>query len=267
MSNAFSSTAIFSRKNPQVVRFQKLHQKKYRKQEQAFIVEGLREIRTALDNGFVLSTCFYRDSLLPAQMAFTQSYNGHCYAATDDIMAYLSKRDNASDAVAIFEQKWADLAELKVTPQAFWVALESPKKPDNVGAVIRVAEAAGASGVILLDDFCDPYALESVRASTDAIFQLPLVAAKSADFLAWAAQQKVQVIGTSLENCIDYRQANYAAPTVMVMGTEYQGLSDTLQSACDQLVTIPMRGKTNSLNLSVASGILLYEISNTKFAQ
>lgn len=256
---------ISSKKNPQIQFLTKLRLKKYREKWQLFIVEGQREIEDALKQGFVLKTLFYTEEAanhFSENMLFN-NLKSICYEIDAELMFFLTKRDNAFSMLAIFEQKWATLPQT-VNKNQFWIALESPKKPDNVGAIIRTAEAAGANGVILLDDFCDPFSMESIRASTNAIFSIPLINITSSELVEWKMRLKVNLIGTRLENGIDYRKACYDDAIVLLMGTEYTGLSVALQNQCDTLVYIPIRGMSNSLNVSVASGILLYEISNAK---
>lgn len=255
---------ISSKKNQQIQFFNKLHLKKYRQKEQLFIVEGQREIEEALLQGFVLHTLFFTAQDVLFIQSLSQALQSHCLPVKDELLYFMTKRENTLSMVAIFEQRWATLPHHLPNNDAFWVALESPKKPDNVGAIVRTAEASGASGVILLDEYCDPYSPESIRASAGAIFTIPLIAMTSALLLDWKTQYHVQLVGTRLENGIDYREASYVAPTVLLMGTEYLGLSPMLQQSCDTLVYIPIRGRSNSLNVSVASGILLYEVANAK---
>jgi TrmH family RNA methyltransferase len=132
------------------------------------------------------------------------------------------------------------------------------RDPGNLGTIIRTADAAGCGGVILIDDCCDPYSVEAVRATMGSIFAVTLAKTSMAQFLAWRAGWPGSVVGTLLSAALDHRQAAYRAPALILMGNEQAGLSPELAKACDVNVKIPMRGRADSLNLAVATGIMVY---------
>lgn len=260
---ADNSAVIRSKKNAHVLLISKLGMKKYRKKEHAFVVEGSREIKEALSQRYELVSLLYVATITDISSVFP-SLSIKAYPITETVMHSLCRRENYHDAIAVFRQRWQPIHVLSIHPTSFWIALEAPKKPDNIGAVIRTAEACGAGGVILLDEHCDPYSSESIRASAGAIFNIPLVSTYTTLFLSWIKQHNLSLIGSSLSNAIDYRQADYTKPTVLLMGTELQGLSSSLQHQCDTLIKIPIVGRSDSLNLAVASGILLYQLAGSK---
>src|SRR5699024_3390706 len=145
---AISSTIISSRQNPQVHFIHKLSAKKYRKKEQLFVVEGIREIQQALRHQYELRTLLYTPAITDIDAIFP-ALPVTPYLVTDELMTYLCHRENHHHSIAVFQQKWQALTTLTITLHAYWIALEAPKKPDNVGAIIRTAEASGAAGVIL----------------------------------------------------------------------------------------------------------------------
>jgi len=132
------------------------------------------------------------------------------------------------------------------------------RDPGNLGTIVRTADAAGCGGVILVGDCCDPYSVEAVRATMGSIFAVPLYKATVAEFLAWRAGWPGSVVGTLLTATVDHRSARYESPTLILMGNEQAGLPPELADACDVNVKIPMRGRADSLNLSVATGIMIY---------
>jgi TrmH family RNA methyltransferase len=140
------------------------------------------------------------------------------------------------------------------------VALERVRDPGNLGTILRTADAAGCGGVILVGECCDPWSVECVRATMGSIFALPLAKAMPAEFLAWRSGWPGSVVGTLLTAQTDYRSAVYAAPTLILMGNEQQGLTPEMAAACDVAVKIPMRGRADSLNLAVATGIMIYAV-------
>ena len=139
------------------------------------------------------------------------------------------------------------------------IALDSLNDPGNLGTIIRTIDAVAADGVILIDNCTDPFSIESVRASMGAIFSLKISYCSTDEFLDFGRRFSGKIIGTSLKSSIDYKTADWKSPCVILMGNEQMGLSNKLVDACDQLITMPMRGRSDSLNLAVATGISLYE--------
>ena len=141
-----------------------------------------------------------------------------------------------------------------------WVALDRVRDPGNLGTIIRTADAAGASGVILIGETTDPFALETVRATMGSVFSLPVARATAAEFLKWQKTAGANVVATHLKGAIDYRTADYKSkPVVLLMGNEQAGLPDELADAAAVKVRIPQQGKADSLNLAVATAVMLFE--------
>src|SRR6185312_9208825 len=142
-----------------------------------------------------------------------------------------------------------------------WVALDRVRDPGNLGTVIRTVDAVGAKGVILVGETTDPFSLETVRATMGSIFAVPVAKATAEAFLAWRKNFPGLVVGTHLKGAVDYRTVDFSGkPVVLMMGNEQQGLPDTLAESCDRLLRIPQAGRADSLNLAVATGVMLYEI-------
>ena len=120
-------------------------------------------------------------------------------------------------------------------------------------------DGVGATDCILLDECTDPFSYESVRASMGAIFNVNIIASSSEKFLKWKSRHKISLIGTSLINANDYTKTNWQLPFVLAMGNEQQGLTHNILNACDQLIKLPMLGRSDSLNLAVSTGVALYE--------
>jgi TrmH family RNA methyltransferase len=148
----------------------------------------------------------------------------------------------------------------QVAQEGLWVALEAIRDPGNLGTIIRTADAVAAGGVILVGNSCDPYSREAVRASMGSIFNVPLVRMNAERAVGLAGAWKGDVVGTHLSAREDFRVVRYRAPTLLMMGSEGPGLSPALAAACSRLVKIPMAGRLDSLNLAVATALMLYEI-------
>ena len=139
-----------------------------------------------------------------------------------------------------------------------WLALDRPRDTGNLGTIIRTADACAVEGLILIGDAADPFAPECIRATSGSIASVPLARCTEADFLAWANGR--ELIGTAGDATLDYRQANARKNAVILMGNESDGLTEVLRAACTRLVCIPMWGKAESLNLAIATGVMLYEV-------
>jgi len=160
--------------------------------------------------------------------------------------------------VGVFRQTFRPLAEIEPKSAPCWVALHRVRDPGNLGTIVRTADAAGCGGVILVGECCDPFAVEAVRATMGSIFAVPLSRATEAEFAAWRKTWPGSVVGTLLSATVDHRSADYRQPSLILMGNEQQGLPADMAALCDVAVKIPMRGRADSLNLSVATGIMIY---------
>ncbi|MGJ8522693.1 putative TrmH family tRNA/rRNA methyltransferase [Carnimonas sp. R-84981] len=262
---------ISSLANGKVKNMRKLRERKYRDRTQTHLVEGVRAIEEGLAGHAHLIQLLYDHTLaaqqddLAALVATAQRCNAELLPTTREVLGGFSSRDNPHAAIAVFAQRWQTLDTLALSEQSVWIALESPRDPGNLGTIIRSCEASGASGVILIDHACDPYSPEAMRASTGALFGVTLAKTGLAEFINWHARSGATLVGTGLERSADYRAPSYAGPIIIAMGTERDGITRQLHDACQQIVRIPMRGNTDSLNLSVASALMLFEVTNRKY--
>ncbi|HZZ87085.1 MAG TPA: RNA methyltransferase, partial [Caulobacteraceae bacterium] len=158
-------------------------------------------------------------------------------------------------------QRFTPLSALQPSAARCWVALEAVRDPGNLGTIIRTADAAGCGGVILVGDCCDPFSVEAVRATMGSVFAVNVARATAAEFLAWRETWPGSVVGTLLTSTTDFRAADYAPPSLILMGNEQAGLTPELAAACDVTVKIPMRGRADSLNLAVATGVMIYAVT------
>jgi TrmH family RNA methyltransferase len=257
--------AVTSLTNPTVKAVRALHMRKEREETGLFLAEGLKVITEGVELGRAPKTLLYGpDSdhpLLHKAIAATQAAGGEVIEVTRDILEKVSRRENPQAVVAVFEQAFTPLAAIAPQSARCWVALQAVRDPGNLGTIVRTADAAGCGGVILVGDCCDPYSVEAVRATMGSIFAVPLAKASVAEFIAWRGSWPGSVVGTLLTATTDYREAKYAAPTLILMGNEQQGLPPELAAVCDVNVKIPMRGRADSLNLSVATGIMIYAVT------
>ncbi|MCJ8149141.1 TrmH family RNA methyltransferase [Shinella sedimenti] len=256
---------VTSLANPIVKDIKALSDKKHRDETKSFMAEGLKLVIDALELGFEIRTLVYaknvKDKPQVVQCATkTVARGGLVLEVSEKVLASITRRDNPQMVVGIFTQRWTNLRDLKPGNGETYVALDRVRDPGNLGTIIRTADAAGASGVILVGESTDPFSMETVRATMGSVFAVPLVRTSVADFLAWKKGAGVSVVATHLAGAVDYRTIDYKTkPVVLLMGNEQSGLPDTLASEADALARIPQAGLADSLNLAIATGVMLFE--------
>ena len=256
------SRRVTSLTNPLVKLARSLHLKKTRETSGLFLAEGLKIVTEAVDLGhaprFLLHGAGAEHPLLKRAIQATLNAGGEVVEVSREVLEKIARRDNPQAVLGVFPQRFAAIETLDPHAARGWVALQAVRDPGNLGTIVRTADAAGCGGVILVGDCCDPFSVEAVRATMGSIFAVPIYWMGVEAFLAWRGGWPGSVVGTLLSAGIDYRAADYRAPTLILMGNEQAGLSPELVAACDVTVKIPMRGRADSLNLSVATGIMIY---------
>jgi TrmH family RNA methyltransferase len=262
---------ITSPANPRIKAIKALHLKKNRDADGVFLAEGMKLVIDALDGGWSVSTLLHAKSAghKPVVAALAEralASGADVLVVPEKLLTTITRKDNPQSVVAVISQRIRPLAELTVTDASVHLALDRVRDPGNLGTIIRTADAAGVASVILIGDSVDPFATETVRATMGSIFAVPLYHASEAEFIAWAKTQDALVAGTHLAGSVDYRAPAWGQrSTVLVMGNESQGMTAPLAEACTVLVRIPQAGQADSLNLSVATGIVLYEVMRAHF--
>lgn len=256
---------ITSAANADVKLLRSLHERKFRKQTGWFLAEGLRICTEALAQDFapqrlVFAEGHEQDSLIAPLIAACKKQGGRVLCVKPALLERISRKDNPQMVIGAFDQKWSDIAEVAPQQDACWIALDRVRDPGNLGTIMRTADAVGAVGVILIDDCTDPFSLEAVRASMGAVFNVKIVKVTTAAFTSFASHWPAQIIGTALPASKDYRMAAWQRPSILLMGNEQSGLADELIDVATDVIRLPMRGQSDSLNLAVATSICLYEM-------
>lgn len=257
---------ITSHSNPLVKEIKGLvAQRKHRAERGLFVAEGLKFAIDALSTGWRIDMLALgpegRDSAQVQQVAATARARGASILEMPTaVLANITRRDNPQMLVGVYEQRLVAPAGIRPEGATVWIALDHVRDPGNLGTIIRTADAVGASGVILVGETTDPFAVEAVRATMGSLFHVPLAKLSREAFKALAKTWPGPVVGTHLSGTTDYRSADYREPVLLVMGNEQAGLSDDMAAACSTLVRIPQAGQADSLNLAVATAVMLYEI-------
>jgi len=257
-----SARVVTSLTNPLVKDVRALHMRKAREEQGLFLVEGLKSVIEAVRQGRAPRILLYGAAAADHPLTLeAAALARETVEVSDAILAKISRRDNPQAVLGVFEQAFTPLSALDPKAARCWVALQAVRDPGNLGAILRTADAAGCGGVILIGECCDPFSVEAVRATMGSIFAVPLARTSVADFIAWRARWPGAVAGTLLTATTNFRAADYRDPTLILMGNEQAGLPDELAAICDVTVKIPMRGRADSLNLAVATGIMIYAVT------
>jgi TrmH family RNA methyltransferase len=260
---------ISSLGNANIKRIRSLRQRKERERSGLFFVEGIRPVTEAIQAGVALESLIAAPELLVSpfarQIVAEQQQAGTPYLeVTAAVFQSLSSRDGPQGIAAVARQQWELLERVRLRDELCRVALVDVQDPGNLGTILRTCDAVGSGGVILLDQTTDPYDPAALRASMGAVFALHLTRASFAEFAEWKRQHGYPVVGTSDSATHDYQAIAYQLPPVLLMGSERQGLAPEQRAICDTMVSIPMVGRSDSLNLAVATGVMLYELFNQR---
>ncbi len=260
---------ISSRSNPRLKQIRSLRQRKERERSGLFFVEGIRIVSEAVQCCAPIELLVFAPDLLRSEfgreLIEEQKRRGvECLEVTPDVFESISLKEGPQGIGAVVRERWERLENIRLSSELCWVALDAAQDPGNIGAILRTSDAVGGAGLILLGNSADAYDPAAVRASMGAIFSQRVVRASFVEFADWKRQHQYTVVGTSGAAPHDYQAVSYQMPLVLLMGGEREGLSREQQAICDLMVKIPMVGRSDSLNLAVATGVILYEIFNQK---
>jgi TrmH family RNA methyltransferase len=258
---------ITSFSNPKVKLIRKLDQKKYRQETGLCFIEGLRTVGEAIQIGAPIESLITCPELLVSEfgqslLADQKLRDIEQIEVSADIYRKIAHKDGPQGMGAIVRQQWQAVEEIEVGPDDLWIALDAVSDPGNLGTIMRTADAVGCRGLILLGQSTDPYDPTAIKASMGAIFSLILTQTSWETFISWKETHRMMLIGTSDSAEMDYQAFIYTRPLILLMGSERHGLSPQMALGCDQMVRIPMVGRSDSLNLAVATAVTLYEIFN-----
>ncbi|AKM09254.1 TrmH family RNA methyltransferase [Croceicoccus naphthovorans] len=251
--------------NPTVKYLRSLRDKKHRRREQRFMAEGLRLLTDARETGHLpeilaMAEGRERHPLLDELVAATEAAGGDVIEVSQDALTKITGKDNPQAVCGVFAELDTALTRISRDGAPLVLVAQAMRDPGNLGTMLRTADAVGAGGLVLIDDCADPFSVEAVRASMGAIFTVPLAQARWEEFRKWLREGPGQLVAASLRDPHDYRDAPYAAPCFVMVGNESRGLPEEYEAECDLRVTIPMLGRADSLNASIAGAVLAYEV-------
>lgn len=274
---------ITSLTNPHIKAMRALHDRRHRRRSRLVLAEGVRIITEAVALGWRAERLAFlagreNDPPVANLITATQKHGGVVLAVNEAVLAKITRKTNPQSAVACFGEQWQSLDDVlalnlaKTKPKLpkqdkpqnkVWVALDRIRDPGNLGTIMRTLDAVAGAGIILIGATTDAYSVEAVRASMGACFNIKLVACDEAEFIAFCQQwhkiKQSRIIATALTATKEYRTAEYTAPLIVLMGNEQSGLAPNLAPCATDLVRIPMAGRSDSLNLAVATALMLYQ--------
>ncbi len=256
--------AISSLTNPLVKGAVRLRDRRERDRTGLTIVDGPRELLQALDHGISVAEAFLCDELITTAEAKEAARRLRIAKASTthvspNVMAKIAFGDRTDGVVALIRMPNTSLALLSPPPLPLIVVVEAIEKPGNLGAILRTSDGAGADAVIAADPLTDIFNPNAIRASLGTIFSVPLATATTAATLARLGANGIRPIAARVEATQLYSEVDLRGPIAIVLGSEAGGLSDAWDEAHADHVAIPMLGAADSLNVSAAAAILLYE--------
>ena len=251
--------------NPTVKHLRSLRDKKHRRRAGEFLVEGLRLLEDARASGRIPRLLVRAEERAPHELLtrleqVVVDAGGEVVTTTPDILSKITGKANPQGVAGVFAEWDTGLSRLDRDAAPIWLVAQDLRDPGNLGTMLRTGDAVGAGGLILLDDCADPFSAEAVRASMGALFTQSLARARWEEFAAWLRNGAGQLVAASLREAVPYREARYEAPCFILVGNESRGLPESYEAECDLRVTMPMRGRADSLNAAVAGAVLAYEV-------
>ncbi len=260
---------ITSAQNPKIKETVALMEKsKERRAQKLFVVEGLREIKACIGNGYTLKSIFFNNSIItPEQIEnlFPVNYNLstlQLFSLSPNAYAKIAYRENTEGVVAVVEEKHLSLQDIvfgKKWEQPLVLVVERVEKPGNLGALLRSADACGIDAVLVCDPLTDLYNPNLIRSSLGGIFTNQVVACSNEEALEWLRKNNINIFTAQLQDSQWYYNTDMVSPTAIVMGTESTGLTNFWREASNAKIKIPMLGELDSLNVSVSAAVLCYE--------
>lgn len=251
---------ITSSQNPFIKSLIQLREKaKARKQSGTFLIEGLREIELAVKGNYELETVLFLAELVSEKQLSQFAHQSEIIEISKEVYQKLAYRDTTEGILAVAKTKSLQLSDLKLPENPLIVVLEALEKPGNIGAVLRTCDAANVDAVIIANPKTDLYNPNIVRSSVGCLFTNQIAIGTTEDVIDFLVQNKINFYSATLQNANAYHTQNYTLPTALVVGTEATGLTQLWREKATQNIIIPMQGAIDSMNVSVAAAILIFE--------
>jgi len=258
------STTITSPQNPRVKAAVRLRERRHREKQGRILIDGARELLRAIEAGVRLIEVFVCRRLCESDdawrvLAAISDCGAEVLDVPEPVFAKLAFGDRAEGVLGVAEMPRPTLDAITLTENPLVAVLERIEKPGNLGAVLRSADGAGLSALILADGRTDLYNPNAIRASLGTLFTMPVCSTTGDEALAWLRARNVQIVAARVDGDVPYARIDYRRPTAIVLGNEAEGLSDLWRAPDVTAVHLPMLGAADSLNVSATAAVLFYE--------
>lgn len=256
---------IITSPNNSTIKFAKsLHKKKYRDEHGLYFVEGLKMVREALNQERSIHMLIYSQDFYLEELGLKEgSHDFPIYCVASNLFRHISDVKSPQGIIGILAKTPKDIDYILKQDSGLWVILDRIQDPGNMGTIIRTIDAAGGDGVVLLKGCVDAYNPKTIRSTMGSIFRVPIIEVEdSQDFFLRLKEKKVSVLASAMdgENIFDWQGQKASGIKALVIGNESKGISDQVRKMGTSVVSIPIVGGAESLNASVAAGIMIYEI-------
>ena len=232
---------------------------KARRQSGTFLMEGKREIEIAIKGGYEIETLLFLPEICSESEVRQLSKNAELIEINKEVYQKLAYRDTTEGILAVAKTKTLQLSDLKLSENPLILVAEAPEKPGNIGALLRTADAANLDAVIIANPKSDLYNPNIVRSSVGCLFTNQIATGTTSEIIAFLKERKINFYCATLQNSTSYHTQDYTSPTALVVGTEATGLTEEWRKEATQNIIIPMQGEIDSMNVSVAAAILIFE--------
>ncbi|MCS7237277.1 MAG: RNA methyltransferase [Thermoguttaceae bacterium] len=262
---------IASPHNPRVKAVQKLLERSGRSQAHATVAQGVTEIARAGDGQFQGDQLFFCPEWCSRELAEECARRlrvppSGVFEVTPEVYERLAFGDRRDGILAVIQTRQLPLAELEPRGDQLFLVVEGIEKPGNLGAIFRSADAAGADGIIIASGRCDPWGPNVIRASLGTIFTVPFYLVDTAEAVQWVRRAAIRVVAAEPEATALFWDVDLSPPVAIVLGAEHEGLTEVWRTVATTSARIPMLGRADSLNVSVAAALFLYEAVRQKLA-
>ncbi len=251
---------ITSLQNQRIKNIVKLQKASERRKQKLFVVEGLKEIAHVVQCGYQIHSLFYCPEIAPE--GFPKSIAPkvpQIFEVSAEVFSKIAYRETTGGIMALGYSRFLTFEELKLSKTPLVVVLEHVEKPGNLGAILRTADAAQVDAVIICDPATDLYNPNVIRASIGCVFSTQVVSCSSEDAMRWLKSKEIRSYAAAIQTNKWYHESDLNQPAALIMGTESEGLSKQWREFSEEIIKIPMMGINDSLNVSTATAILIYE--------
>lgn len=260
---------ITSKQNQRVKDLARLRDRRDRDKAGVFLIEGYRAINRALEKNVPLTEFYFSPDWFlgenePALIERAKKAGAETYEVSKDVFTKFTYRDRPDGLLAVAKQWHTGLEDLKLSEKPFLLVVEAIEKPGNLGTILRSADGAGVDAVIVCDAVTDVFNPNVVRSSTGVLFSVPVVVSDSQTVHKWLKSKDIKIVSTTPDTDNIYTKVDLTGPIAIVMGSEQYGLTDFWLKQCDIPVRIPMHGLADSLNVALATGLMVYEAARQR---